>query len=140
MLIIFSILKMTMGQTGNFGFSNFGVLTTPLIVSAPANLEYLIQTRSTTGFYATGDTITFDLPGGYFIESTDLAGCTSLSEGITFSSCVTTRQRAVVTLSCSLQANELWLTLNNYINPYSTTPVSGLKTTLRNATHTRAYH
>ncbi len=105
------------------------------------NPKYRLQTRTSVGYYLTGDTITFDLPGGYFLVSTDLAGCTSKSEGITFSSCVTTKNQAVVTLAVTLQTNEVWLTLNNYINPYSTTPVSGLKTTLRFANGTiKAYH
>jgi hypothetical protein len=100
-----------------------------------------MQLTTTVGNFATGDYLTFNLPGGYFIESTDLSGCTSNSVGITITSCETTKNEAIVTIAVTVSARVLSLTLNNYVNPYSTTPVTGLRTWLRNSDGIlRAYH
>ena len=105
--------------------------TNPLTVSAPAQLQYFIQINSLT--FNTGDTITLDVPGGYFEESTDLAMCTTDSLFISITSCVTTTNQVVVTLSVRVASNEMFLFINNYVNPYSTTVVTDLRTTVSNS-------
>ena len=77
-MISIILVRVSQAQTGNVGFANFGVTTSPKIVSAQAKLQYLMQLTTVVGNYATGDYITFDLPGGYFLESTDLTGCSSV--------------------------------------------------------------
>lgn len=77
------------GQTSNMGFNRFSLATDPKIVSAKATLSYLMEL--TTGLFQTDDYITFSLPSGYFEESTELSACTSNTEGITVTSCVTTK-------------------------------------------------
>jgi hypothetical protein len=91
--------------------------------------------------FNTGDTITFDLPGGYFFESTDVSKCATDSLLITITSCVTTRNQAVVTLGMLGPSNEIFLYINSYVNPPSTTVINGLRTTVRNSAGViYAYH
>jgi hypothetical protein len=122
-----------LAQNDDFGFGNFGFSSTPKIVSGPAKLTYNMQFPAN---YATNDEFTFYVPKGYFIESTDLTGCKSNSIGFSISSCVSNKTHVVVKIAVSVSAKLFSISLNNYINPYSTTSVSGLSASYRNSAGT----
>ena len=81
------------------------------------------------------------MPLGYFEESEDVSACTSNTEGITVISCVTTKNQVVLTMAVTSDVKIFRVTLNKYYNPYSTTPVTGIKTWLRDASgNLRGYY
>lgn len=121
------------------------VTTSPQTVGSLATLTFTVSLTSVTGFFATGDTIVFNVPTpASFIPSTTLSNCVSATTGISITSCTITSSMATMVLSTATSLNKCTFRVLTFKNPNSDTPVPLIATTLvhssgtTRATHTSA--